>query len=286
MVHRISSNGKAVSKPPKSFGYTRNDNNVRLASRSTPWDFSFEQTFQDADNSFGSLVDWLKTLSSRIAKPSASIAGRLTPLALTKERELLLAQCCASLIVRSPSLRSRVRMTIESSRRAFGIESFEANQSLVAMNVRAGQQELSRSIVGGGKFAVLLSGENEFIFGDGFFHNVSAVNGPVYSPRFLIPLTPEIAVTYTRPSSYLSHPKALVMNLTPEEVSFVNRTVQIYSGQYLFFREVYPVIDDAFACGAYLQFEYHKHPWIDALHEVMADTNFAREMKSNTAGPC
>jgi hypothetical protein len=277
LVHRISWDGQARIKPPKSFGHTRNDNNVKLASTPTPWDFTFERTFQDADDAFRSLIEWLLSLSSPIAPTIAPFPERVTPIALTNERHLQLAQCCASLIVRSPSLRNRVRVTTESYRKAFGIRDFDLSQSLVGMNIRGGQEELSRSIASGGKFAVLLSGEHEFIFGDGFLHNVSAVNGPIHSPRFLIPLTPEVAITYTRPSSYRSFPKAFVMNLTRQEVSFVNLTVQIYSKQHVFFREIYPVINEAFTRGEHLQLEFDNDPWLGALHNTIADTYFGKD---------
>lgn len=72
---------------------------------------------------------------------------------------------------------------------------------------------------------VLFSGQQEFILGDGFLHNFSSADRPL-ARRCLVPLTPEIAVFYTRPL-----PKGLVPKLAPEEVAFVNRTVQIYTNR-------------------------------------------------------
>lgn len=277
MAHRVSWDGELETKPPKSFGHTRNDNNVTLGVSPTPWDFSFEHTFQEADDAFPRLVEWLRTLSSPIRPTDVAFAHRMTPIALSDAMHATLAKCCASLIVRSPSLRSQVRLSTEDLRKRIGLRDFSANKSLVGMNVRGGQAELTRAIDRGGKFAVLLAGEQEFIFGDGFMHNVASVTGPIHSPSFLLPLTPEIAVFYTRPSSYRSYPKAFVMNLTSEEVAFVNLTVQVYSARHLFFREIYPVIDDAFTRGEHLQFEYHRHTWTTALGETMANAYFEKD---------
>ena len=124
---------------------------------------------------------------------------------------------------------------------------------------------------------MLLSGESEFIFGDGFLHNISSVANTPHCPRCLIPLTPEIAVFYTRPVSYRTYPKGFVMNLTPDEVSFVNHTVQVYAKRELFFREIHPAIDPVFIKCEHRQYKYDAHPWTTALKQAVANTFFGND---------
>jgi hypothetical protein len=102
-------------------------------------------------------------------------------------------------------------------------------------------------------------------------------------PRCLVPITPEIAVFYTNPRSYRVIPDLLTLTLAPEEVTFVNRTVQIYSKEYLFFKEIHPVLDVAFLANLYLEFKYHEHPWIEDLQNAACETFFPNgtEPKSN-----
>jgi hypothetical protein len=128
----------------------------------------------------------------------------------------------------------------------------------------------------GGKFVVLRASDQEFIFGDGFLHNFSSLDHPMHA-RCLIPITPEIAVFYTRPRAYRTFPKLLVLNLTQEEVAVVNLTVQIYSLRYLFFRSIYPVIDEVFRQGLRLEFQYHEHPLIEGLQHAASQTYFGAD---------
>lgn len=125
-----------------------------------------------------------------------------------------------------------------------------------------------------GKFAILHAGESEFIFGDGFAHNVSFVSNTNHSIRYLLPLTPEVAVFYCSPMSYRSYPIATSINLNPDEVEFVNFTVQVYSKRFLFFREIHPILSEAFQQGEHLQFEYDNHAWMKAFQEVLAESYF------------
>lgn len=63
-------------------------------------------------------------------------------------------------------------------------------------------------------------------------------------------------------------------NLRPEEVAFVNRTVQIYATRFLFFRDIHPVIDPAFSQGKHLEIEGHRSSWLNALEDSIANGIF------------
>jgi hypothetical protein len=273
-VHQLTPDGKAVASPPKQFGAIRNDNQIRFADRPTIWDESFEHTFQMADDNFAGIVRWLQTLSSSILARDTPFAARLTPLTLSRDRQMLLAECLASLIVRSPSLRHRIRLTTEYYRERIGLRDPTARHSLIAASVRGGQRVLARAMATRGKFAVLFAGEAEFVFGDGFLHNIHDVANAPMNPCCLVPLTPEIAVLYVAPSQYRTYPKAFVVNLTLSEVGFVNDMVQIYAKRYLYFRNIYPVIHSAFQRDEHLEFEYDRHSWITALEQTMAEACF------------
>ncbi len=277
ITHKIAPNGDLILSQPKSFGFINHAHNVRLADVPTVWDLSFEHTFGSADDAFPELIAWLKTLSPQQAPNGAPFEKRLTPVSLQASRHRTLAECLASLIVRSPSLRSRIRLTTEYYRKRLGFEDPIAGESLISINLRSGQENLSKSMSAKGKFAVLLSGNQEFIFGDGFLNNVSSVTDVRWNPSCLVPLTPEIAVFYTSATSGRDFPNAFVLSLWPEEVSFVNWTVQVYACQQLFFRDIYPIIDEAFTRSEHLEFEYHKHDWLSGLENAMTKACFGED---------
>ena len=275
-VNRIDFSGASVRSPPKSFGRIRNDNNITFKSSPTVWDMSFEKSFAKADDAFPWLIKWLQTLSSSIPAKPGRLAQRLAPLTVDAERLDVLAECLASLIARSPGFRDRVSRTSEYYRARFGFTDPKPDKTLVAAGVRGAQEAFSRMLRMGGKFVVLKAGEQEFIFGDGFLHNFSSLDQPIQA-RCLIPLTPEIAVFYTLPRTYRTYPKGLIVNLTPDEVTFVNRTVQIYARRYIFFRSIHPVIDEAFRKNMHMELEYHAHPWIEELDYAAGQTYFGSD---------
>ncbi|MGF1594724.1 MAG: hypothetical protein ACFCUW_15695 [Kiloniellaceae bacterium] len=272
-VHCVSCDGELVRSFPKEFGAIRNANKITYAKTPTVWEESFEGTFQLADDNFPNLITWLQGLNSELLATSGPFSSRLTPLIVKQNIQVLMGVCLASLIARSPSFRNRVRLTLERYRSQFDLPDLTADKDLVALNVRRAQHMLAGTMISGGKFTVLLSGAGEFIFGDGFLHNVSSATDH-HRPRCLVPLTPEIAIFYTRPMRYRTYPKGFALNLTPEEVSFVNDTVQVYSNRFLFFREIHPVIDPVFTRCEHMQYKYERHSWIDQLEQAMADTFF------------
>lgn len=273
LVNRLSHDGAVLSAPPKQFGAIRSDNNIRLGATPTVWDETFEPSFNQADSAFGGLVDWLLSLSSPVPAHEAS-RKRVIPLIITRQQQLDLAECLASLIVRGPALRSRVGQTVEYYRGRMGLKDVTADAKLIGANIRNGQRVLANAMARGGKYAILRAASGEFIFGDGFYHNISSVTDAPLGPRAIIPLTPEIAVFYTRPSSYATNPIVSLMNVRPDEVAFFNYCVQVYSAKYIFYGSIPPIIDPTFEHGTHGQFEYHRHPSIEALEQLVAQTYF------------
>ncbi|WP_082585077.1 DUF4238 domain-containing protein [Caulobacter sp. Root655] len=283
MAHCVTCDGILIPSQPKSFGVVTNANRIVFDGGSPFWNSSFEHTFDRADSAFPSIISWLETLTSPVQASDAPMCERITPFIMENDQKDLLSECLASLISRSPNFRNRIRLTTEYYRGRFGLVDPAADKNLIAANVSRTQEVFSEAIRAGGKFAVLLSGESEFIYGDGFLHSFSTADRP-HSPRCLIPLTPNIAILYTRPNRYRSYPQAFVVNLKPEEVASVNWTVQVYSKRFIFFREIYPVIDDAFRRGEHLEVEYHKHPWVEGLQEAIGNTFFGNDRQFHPMG--
>ncbi len=276
-AHRIDSDGDLLRSLPKAFGAIRDAHTIRLGGdKDSPWDQSFESDFDKADNDFPALARWLNGLRSPHAAEDVDFAKRLSPLIVTDQQTDTVGECLASLIVRSPGFRATVRRTTEYYRARMGMSEPAADKNLIGLNVRSAQRLIAPAMKRG-KFVVLLAGEREFIFGDGFLHNISSTGNPPHNPRCLVPITPEAAIFYTRPMQYRTYPKAFVINLTPQEVAFINDTVQIYSERFLFFRDIHPVVSEEFKRGQHRQYEYHKHPWLDALEDVMANANFGHD---------
>ena len=136
--------------------------------------------------------------------------------------------------------------------------------ALIAMNMHRKQRMIADSIGHHGKFAVLFSRDKEFIFGDGFFHNLNAVANPPYAPKILVPLTPSMAIAITRPMSYRTEPRLVSLVLNDAEVASINRSIQIYSKSELFFRSEKPRLEEAFRAEKHAEFSHPDNP-IDTL---------------------
>jgi hypothetical protein len=276
LAHSLSCDGELVTSKPEQFGAIRNDNNIYLSDVASPWDESFEHTFGPPDALITPLIDWLKTAESPIVPSDSTLSKRLTPLIVDEERFTSLTKVLASLIARSPSFRHRVKSGTRALRERIGLDPNNGDRGLLGMNVRNAQATLSEAMTRG-KFAVLLSGSREFIFGDGFFHNVHSVANSPRGVRCIVPLTPAIAIFYTHPMRYHSYPRAFVLNLTNDEIDFVNRSVQIYSKRFVFYRSQPPNIEETFTRCTHLQWQYDKVDWTDALETAVADTFFGND---------
>ena len=270
-AHQLRPDGMVTPPcPPKSFGSIKNANAIHFEPVGTsPWDTEFELAYDAADTAFPHVAAWLQSLSSPVAASASPFEERLSPLSVEDGQRKIVGECLASLISRSPSFRSRVQCFVEDIRQGAGLPDTKADKTLIKMNVRRTQERFSREIGSRGKFAVLVSGEEEFIFGDGFFHNFSHAEPPS-SPRCLVPITPNVAVFYVSPFACRHYPNAFVMNLRPDEVRFVNETVQVYSRNFVFFRRKRPAICGDFECGEHMQYPCDQHPYLEQLESVMA----------------
>ena len=253
-VARISPNGELLRQPPKNFGVIGHGHSIKLGRKpgdSTAFDYNFESEFQHADDNFPSTIRWLEGLE-RESRPNESI---LTNRFLTQddpeEKLSLLVEGLISLAIRGPMYRSAAVRLAEHFR---GPLPTRERNALVGLNMHGHQRTFVTAIGTRGKFAVIYSPERELIFGDGFFHNITSPAGAPYSPKILVPLTPNISVLFARPSIYTTKPRLSTLVITPDEAERLNQTVQIYAKEMLFYRSEKPTIIDEFRQNQHLQY--------------------------------
>jgi hypothetical protein len=263
----IKPDGITIRVLPESLGQTGNVHHVKFGHNpdaSDIWNFSFENEFNAADSDFIRVIAWLEGLSRESIK-GRDLSDRFLSQPASDEQLFALTESVVSLAVRSPrnreasvALQELVRGTLPSRER----------NMLIGMNMRQSQRIIADSIGSNAKFAVLFSTLKEFIYGDGFFHNVNAVINPPRSPKMLVPITPTMSVIISRPSSFTMQPRLSTLVLTADEVGQCNKTIQIYSRQALFFRSEVPSLIDEFACGKHMEYASTDNP-IDNIISAM-----------------
>lgn len=223
---------------PKNFGAIKNAHLIKHAIYPTDWDESFEETFGLADGAFPKILDWLIDLQKTM------------PCLQDEEQENLdiLLECLLSLVVRSPRFRNQIKLNVEKNTKQ------KTDEKLIKINQRDTLNIFKNSLRGQGKFAVIYSKNQEFVFGDGFYNNfTSSVSIPL-EPRIIVPLTPYICVFYSRPMSYSRYPRLIAAELEIEDINFINETTMTYSQDYLFYRSQQPIITESFKRKKFLEY--------------------------------
>lgn len=263
----IKPDGSEIRVPPDKLGMIGNGHHIKLGNTSgdsTPWDSSFEDEFDVADSNFPSVISWLESLD-RKPITNGDLRQRFIPQPATDEQLYALTECVVSLAVRGPMNREASVSLAEKLR---GPLSERERNVLIGLNMRSAQRLISDNIGARGKFAVLFTSGREFIFGDGFFHNVTAVVNTPLNPKILAPITPTISVMVSCPMSFLVEPRLSTIVLTDEDVDRCNHAVQVYSRKALFYRSDKPFLDEAFTCGKHLKYALPDNP-IDNLFNAM-----------------
>jgi hypothetical protein len=259
----IRPDGTEVRVPPDKLGMIGNGHHIKLGNApSSPihWDSSFEDEFDVADSNFPSVISWLESLDRKLLN-NPDLRQRFIPQEATDEQLCMLTECVVSLAVRAPMNREA---SVALAERLRGPLPERERNALIGLNMRSSQRLIADSIGARGKFAVLFSNGREFIFGDGFFHNVkAAVNAPSL-PKILAPITPNISVVVSRPKSYSVEPRLSTIVLTNDEVERCNHAVQVYSRKALFYRSDKPQLDEAFTREEHREYAQPDNP-IDTL---------------------
>lgn len=280
-VHWLKPNGEVVVSRPKNFGLIRNGHYIKLsrnAGEVTPWDQNFEPFFDDADGGFPSVITWLQSLERQDVRGAETLADRFVPQDSTDEQIAQLVESIVSLAVRSPMQRQTAVRTAEAIRGVDRLPERERN-TLMALNMRDSQRTTVSQIGTRGKFVVLYSPKREFIFGDGFFHNISSPVQPcqLNSFKMLVPVTPEICVLYANPSQYNPEPRLFTFMVTAEEADRLNDVVQVYSCNNVFYRSEKPEILRDYAEGEHKQYSDPRNP-VDTLIAAIPGNHSNRSM--------
>lgn len=253
-VNWLLPNGEERRQPPKGFGAIRDGHTIRMSDAPgsvTPWDHSFEDNFNEADSSFHRVLEWLNELD-RCGPPfEAPLSERFvrTPVPQSKFSELLV--CAFSLIVRSP----QYRQVAGAYSIHHGIAGHEKSVERVMLgNMRWGLENLIKAFRGGGKAVAIFSPERELVFGDGFFTNILPPAQHLLRPRAIVPLTPSLAILIQRPGAYRIDPNLFTLVANRKEADELNRAVQIYAREAVFYRSERPQVLAEFERAEHLRF--------------------------------
>jgi hypothetical protein len=252
-VHWLRPDSSEQRARPKSFGVIGNGHFVKLRGRDgedSGWGENFEFEFGDADGRFPGMIDELEALTYD-ARRDASGSGRLLPQAISERRFGELVECLVSLAIRSPMTRHCAVSLAEQLRGP--LEERERN-SLIGFNMRHMFRRAVRSLGTRGKATAIYSPDREFIFGDGFYHNLTSPSGAPSSARILAPLTPRLAVLYALPWRYMTEPRLSTLVIAREEADALNDTVQVYARNALFYRSEKPVLTPEFRSGQHRRY--------------------------------
>lgn len=263
----ISNTGGFRRLRPDALGQIGNGHHIKVSHTpggSSLWDTSFEHEFNLADSTFPDTIQWLESLECE-ANPDQPLRNRFLAQSASDDQLRLLTEAAVSLAVRSPRFREKCVALAEDLRGP--LPEAERN-ALIGMNMRHLQRSISDSLGTNAKFAVLLTREREFIYGDGFFQNLSGTAPQFNMVRLLAPITPTMSVAIFQPSQYRPEPRLSAIVLTETEVAACNDAVQIYSGRDLFFRSQVPLLLTQFTSGQYMNYASTDNP-IDRLMDKL-----------------
>ena len=267
-VHWLLPDGEVRKTAPGNLGVIGNGHQIKLSNRAVethPWDTSFEPEFDRADSNFPGLIRWLDALERTDPPFSGPLGARITPVSAEDSQFTQLIECILSLAVRSPMHREQGVSLAEHFR---GELPERERNALIGMNVRHSLRNAVQSIGGRGKALVLYSPEREFIYGDGFFHNITPPVQHLLSPKLLAPITPWLAVLFAKPMSYTIEPRLSTLIISAEETDALNLAVQVYSRRMLFYRSERPPITPHYAVGKHLQFRDHRNSVDQLIHAI------------------
>lgn len=267
-VNRLLPSGEVLPAPPQNWGVIGNGHAIKLGddpALGSVWDSSFESEFENADSNFPWLIDWLASLE-RCAPPyEMPIRARFVTVSVEHQKFVMMIECLVSLAARSPMHREQGAAMAEHLR---GPLPKRERNVLIGMNIQRTLRNAVRHLGGRGKAMVIFSPEREFIFGDGFFHNLTPQGEHWYNPKLLVPLTPWMSVLFCRPSSYTVEPRVVTFVANSSEVDELNYVIQVYARDMLFYRSERPKIDDVFSCGLHKMFADDRNPVDRLIYEM------------------
>lgn len=266
LVQRVDIKGEVISSKPKEFGQISDGHNI-LFENESPWQSTIEHYFDESDQNMSEIVGWLASFKMEVKAENTTKF-----LYLSQEREDenldLLRECIISLVVRSPKYRNAQNSFVELFRG--NIDKAESKR-LIAANIDQKYKTLVKNSKGVGKFAILFSEKYEFIYGDGFYSNISAVTEHLSGLKIVIPMTPNITVVWSSPMACRTNPRLISIEADKETVDIVNNSVQVYSKEYLFFRTQKPSIIEDFKYGKHRVYGHQTDPVSRLIDSLIPD---------------
>lgn len=162
-----------------------------------------------------------------------------------------LIECIISLAVRSPMFRENAVRAAEELRGKIDPKELSA---LIGLNIRHSLQTALKQIGKRGKAMVVFSPQREFIFGDGFFNNLTPPLDHLLNVTLFVPLTPRMAVLFARPSKFTVLPRLVTFVASEQETEALNLAVHVYAKGAIYYRTDRPAMTAHFAEDKHLVF--------------------------------
>ncbi len=266
-VHWLLPDGSERRARPDAFGVIGNGHYIKLspaAGETTPWDQNFEDEFQDADGQFPAVIAWLEGLNYE-ARPGVARRDRFLPQPSTDEQFRKMAESLTSLAIRNPMTREAAVSIAERFR---GPLPERERNTLITANLRDMHRRAMQAVSERGKATAVLSPDREFVFGDGFYHNLTTGSMAPPMPRILAPLTPRLAVLYAIPQRYTVEPRLSTLVIDAEEAEGLNQVVQIYAREAIFYRSDRPELIEEFQRAKHLRFASSRNIVEEMVHDM------------------
>ena len=252
---------------PDAFGVIGNGHFIKLGNKPTeitPWDQNFETEFQNADDRFPAVIKWLEGLDYE-PRVGASWRGRFLPQSSSDALFGHMVESLTSLAIRSPMTREACVSIAEHFR---GPLPERERNKLITANMRDMHRRALEAFGVRGKATAISSPAAEFIFGDGFYHNITSPSMPPSAPRILVPITPSLAVLYAIPMQYTVEPRLSTLVIDAQEAEELNQVVQVYARQMLFYRSAKPNLIEEYRVGKHLQFSSSRNIIEMIVHDM------------------
>lgn len=140
--------------------------------------------------------------------------------------------------------------------------------AIIGLNIRQSFQNVRKALGARGKALVVFSPAKEFIFGDGFFSNLTPPGDHLISPKLFVPLTPRTAVLFARPSRSSVEPRLLTLVVSEKEAEALNLGVQVYAKDAIYYRSERPTPTDDFTKAKHLVFSDHRNPIDQLIYQI------------------
>lgn len=269
-INRVNVKGESTEVKPKSLAVIKNGHIIKFndnPEKRSGFDQNFECFFDKADSNSNAIIKLLSEIRIKHFQCESESSTK-SNICSSEEHELLI-EIIVSLAVRSPMYRDGCMAIAEKLRGE--IRALEKDR-LIAINMRDALKNITNHIKNEASIYLLLSEEKEFIFGDGFYHDIPTVTIPSRAPTIVCPLTPHICVIIDA-KERKKDDSLISVALNEEEVTICNDTVQIYSKNEIFYREDKPILSEHFKDNIRKEYYPYDNPLLKLLKKIKAQNH-------------